>query len=157
MEALTALIGAISGILSLAGVVYLVGYWKGEVDTRIKAHEDQLCKYPPGEIALMCKTMWDIYIVDVLRQRPDLAHHTSPFKLTKQGDDLIPQPLKESLDQIKCNPLDREAVASGWLVVKHLGITTIEQLAKEKALSVQEAIAILSTYLDQHTNNCTPR
>jgi len=157
LEQIASLIGAITGTVSLGGIVYLIGYWKGSVDTRIKAHEDQFCKYPPGEISLMCKTMWDIYVVEALRQRPDLAQHASPFKLTQQGQDLIPDSHKQALDQVKCNPLDREAVASGWLVVKYLGLTSIEQMAKEKSLSIQEAIAILSTYLVERLNNCSPQ
>lgn len=157
MEAIASIIGAISGLLSLVGIIYLVGYWKGGVDNQLKGHHDQLSKYPLSEIALMSKTMWDIYVVDALRQHPELAQHSSPFKLTQQGADLIPDHLKLSLEKIKCNPMDREAVASGWLVVKSLGISVIEQMAKEKSLSLQEAIAILSTYLDAHGNNCTPR
>lgn len=157
MQEIASIVGAISGILSFLGIIYVIGYWKGGVDTRLKAHEDQLCKYPPGEIALMCKTMWDIYVVDALRQHPELAQHSSSFKLTQQGADLIPDHVKLSLEKIKGNPLDREAVASGWLVVKSLGISAIEQMAKEKSLSLQDAIAILSAYLDAHGNNRTAR
>jgi len=148
MENIASIIGAVSGLISLVGIIYLVGYWKGGIDSRMKAHEDQLSKYPPGETALMCKTMWDIYVVDALRQHPELAQHSSAFKLTKQGVELIPDHLKLSLEKIKCNHMDREAVASGWLVVKSLGISAIEQMAKEKSLTVQETIALLSTYLE---------
>jgi len=157
LQQIASIIGAISGLVSLIGIIYLVGYWKGGVDTRLKAHDDQLCKYPPGEIALMCKTMWEIYIVEALRQRPDLATHTSPYNLTPQANNLIPEDLKQVLNQVKCTPMDREEVACGWLVVKNIGINAIEQMARDKTLSVQEAIAILSTYLEAHGNNCTPR
>ena len=46
--------------------------------------------------------------------------------------------------------------ASGWLVIKSLGMSVIEELAKEKSLSVQEAIGILSLYLEAHADNCKP-
>lgn len=157
MEHVASIIGAVSGLLSLAGVIYLVGYWKGGIDTWRKAHEEEHKKYPPGEIAIMCKTLWDIYVVDALRQHPELAQHGSPYKLTPQGNDLIPDEIKHLLEKVPSNPLDREAIASGWLVVKHLGLETIEQMAKDQQLTVQAAIAILSTYLENNTNNCGSR
>lgn len=161
LEMVAAIIGSITGILSLAGIVYLVGYWKGGIDTWKKAHdawqkthEEEHRKYPPGEIALMVKTMWDIYVVGPLHDRPDLATHLSPFKLTETGTSLIPDDIKAQLCEVKKNPMDPEAVASGWLVVRNLGLDRIETLAKEKQLSVPETIAILSTYLENHTDHC---
>jgi len=47
-------------------------------------------------------------------------------------------------------------LATGWLVVKNLGFKTIVAVAKEKDLSVQETVAILSTYIDNATNNGHP-
>ncbi len=144
---IASIVGVTTGVVSLLGTIYMMGYWKGGVDIKIKAQEDQLCKYPPGEIALMCKTMWNIYVVDVLHQRPDLAQHNSPYKLTPKARDLIPSSVKLLLDDIHIKDEDQESVASGWLVVKHLGLPIIEQMAQEKSLTVQESIAILSTYI----------
>lgn len=162
-ETIAAIVGSVTGIISLGGLIYLLGNklgwlkaWKESVDAWMKAHDDNFQKYPPGETALMCKTMWDIYVVGALRDRPDLATHQSAFKLTPNGIDLIPDKIKEALSRIEVLPQDKESLATGWLVVKNLGIPTIETLAKEKDLSVPEAIAILSTYLDNHTNNCHP-
>jgi hypothetical protein len=153
IEQIAAIIGAISGLVSLGGIIYVLAYWKGGVDAWLKKHDEECQKYPPGEIALMCKTMWEIYVVGPLHDRPDLATHKSPFKLTQTGIDLIPADIKQELLEYTKAPMDEEAVASGWLVVKNLGIERIEHLAKEKELSVQEVIAILSTYLDNHTGN----
>lgn len=149
---IASIIGAVTGCLSLAGIIYLVGYLKGTIDTKVKCLE----QYPPAETALMAKTMWDIYVVDALRQRPDLAQHASSFKLTQNGNNLIPNDIKSLLTRIDFNPIDSEALATGWLVVKVLGLPTIEKMAREKDLSVQEAIAILSTFLDEHKNDPKP-
>lgn len=149
-----AAVGAISGVVSLGGVAYGLVYWKGCVDTWRQAHEEEHKKYPPGETALMCKTMWDIYIVDALRQRPDLATRKSPYRLTDTAQMMIPEDVKGILCEIAGKPYDKEAWASGWLVVRYLGVERIEKIAKEEKLSVQEAIAILGTYLENHSNNC---
>jgi len=148
---LAAIIGAVSGVASILGLAYLLGVWKGGVDSKLRDITRLLSQYPPPETALMTKTLWDIYVVDALRNRPDLAEHQSAYKLRKEGEDLIPDNLKAELCQISRN-LDEncnksEAIASGWLVVKYLGMEAISRMAEEKGLSVQESIAILSTYL----------
>ena len=150
---LAAIIGAVSGVASILGLAYLLGVWKGGVDSKLKDITRLLSQYPPSETALMTKTLWDIYVVDALRNRPDLAEHQSAYKLKKEGEDLIPDHLKAELCQIYKNPSigencnKSEDIASGWLVVKYLGLAAIARMAEEKELSVQESIAILSCYL----------
>jgi len=149
MEHIAAIIGSITGVLSLLGIVYMLGHWKGHVDTRLRELTDTMNQYPPAETTLMVKTLWDIYVVDALRARPELAESHSAFRLNKKGHDMIPDALKRELEHITLNPTTKEAVASGYLVVKHLGMESITKWAGEVELSVQEAIAILSTYLDE--------
>ena len=143
---LAAIIGAVSGVASLLGLVYLLGVWKGGVDSKLRDITRLLSQYPPSETALMTKTLWDIYVVDALRNRPDLAEHSSAYKLTKVGEDLIPEYMKPLLERIPHNPLNREDIATGYLVVKYVGLDSISKMAEDKQLNVQEAIAILSTY-----------
>lgn len=152
MENLLLIINIVVGILSLAGVLYIIGYWKGGIDAWKKAHEEEHSRYALSEMFLMCKTMWDIVVVDALHRRPDLADHSSPYKLKKLAEDLIPEDLKQKLGEIASNHTNAEDIASGWMVVKNIGMPSIEQMAKDKQLSVPEAIAILSTYLDQAVN-----
>jgi len=148
MEHIASIIGSITGVLSLLGIVYMLGHWKGQVDTRLRELTDTMNQYPPAETTLMVKTLWDIYVVDALRARPELAESHSAFRLKKEGHDMIPDALKRELEHITPNPT-KEAVASGYMVVKHLGLERISKWAGEVELSVQEAIAILSIYLDE--------
>lgn len=150
MQQVLQILGIVSGLLSLAGVIYLIGYWKGGIDAWKREMSRCIEQYPPAETALMVKTLWEIYVVDALRARPDLAEHASLFKLKKEAEFLIPDEIKQRLVQIPRNPENSDEVASGWLVVKKIGLYSIERLAVEKNLSVQETIAILSTYLDEH-------
>ena len=148
---LAAIIGAVTGVISMFTLVYLLGVWKGGVDSKLKDIVQRLSQYPPEETGRMINTLWEVYVLDPLRNRPDLAEHSSAYKLNKVGEDLIPDHLKAELCQISkdlatenCNK--SEAIASGWLVVKSLGIEVISRMAEEKGLSVQESIAILSCY-----------
>ncbi|GAJ13984.1 unnamed protein product, partial [marine sediment metagenome] len=112
------------------------------MDSKLKDIAQLLSRYPPEETALMTKTLWNIYVVDALSNRPDIAEHQSAYKLKKEGEDLIPEHLKAELCRISkdlaivVNGNKSEAIASGWLVVKHLGIEAISRMAEEKGLSV---------------------
>ncbi|GAH80246.1 unnamed protein product, partial [marine sediment metagenome] len=131
MQDIFAIIGAVSGVVSLLTIIYLVGIWKGRVDTQLGSISQSLQKYPPEETALMAKTLWDIYVVDALRNRPDLAQHHSSYKLKKEGLDLISNDIKRDLDCLDLNPLNNEAIACGWLVVKFLGVERVSKMAKQ--------------------------
>ncbi len=142
------IVGAISGIISLLGMVYLFGVWRGKIDSSVKELKEVVKNYPPAEMWTMAKTLWDIYVVDALQHRPDLAERGSSFKLKKEGEDLIPEDMKPLLDRIPRNPYNSDGVSSGYLVAKYIGLDLISKMAQEKNLSVQEAIAILSCCLD---------
>lgn len=156
MEAIASLIGAIAGGLSLIGVIYMLGVWRGQVDSQLKNAAKCFQDYPPAEMWTMVKTLWDVYIMDALRHRPDLASHGSAYKLNKEGEDLIPEYMKPLLDSIPRNPALNEDIATGYLVVKYIGLTRITQMSEENHLSIQESIALLSTYLEMRANNSRP-
>lgn len=149
LESITSMIGAISGCLSLLTVLYFVVYWKAGVDSDRKAWRDNNEQYPPAEMWTMVKTLWDVYVMDALRHRPDLAEHGSGFKLKEEGHDVIPDYMKPLLDNIPHNPSLNDDIATGYLVVKNIGLETIVKMSEEKGLSIQETIAILSTYLEE--------
>ncbi|MBA7652328.1 hypothetical protein ES703_60158 [subsurface metagenome] len=148
MENVASIVGAISGSLSLLGLVYLFGVWRGKVDSALNEFKQCLKDYPPAEMWTMTKTLWEIYVIDALHHRPDLAEHGSSFKLKKAGEEIIPDDIKQLLRQIPLNPYNHEAIATGCLVVQHIGLDRISKMSEEKGLSIQEAIALLSTYLD---------
>ena len=149
-------IGAISGCISLLGIVYMFGIWRGRVDSALKEFKACLTSYPPAEMWTMTKTLWDIYVVSALHHRPDLAEHGSGYKLKREGDDLISEHMKTLLRGIPRNPGNHEAIASGYLVVKHIGIDLINEMAEQNLITVQEAIAIMSCWLESHSNNANP-
>ena len=104
----------------------------------------------------MVKTLWDIYVVSALHHRPDLAEHGSGYKLKADGEDLIPDHMKALLKRIPRVADNHNDVATGYLVVKNIGMDLINEMAEQKELSVQETIAIMSCWLDVHSNNVHP-
>ena len=156
MHDIAGVIGAVTGCISLLGIAYLFGVWRGKVDSALKDFTKSLEQYPPAEMWTMTKTLWDVYVVSALGHRPDLAEHGSGFRLKQEGEDLIPDHLKVLLKRIPCHPDNNELIASGYLVVKHIGIDLINEMAGQKTISVQEAIAIMSCYLEAHSNSNHP-
>jgi hypothetical protein len=156
MGNIASVIGAISGVVSLLMLIYLFGFWRGQVDNDRQAFRDCLKSYPPAEMWTMVKTLWDVCIMDALRNRPDLAQHGSGYRLSNLGKELIPQSIIPLLDKIPKNPVLKEDIATGYVVVKYLGLDTIQKAAEEMKLSIPESIAIFSTYLEAHSNNHTP-
>jgi hypothetical protein len=149
LEAIASILGSVSGIISLLGVVYFFAFWRGQVDNDRRAFRESMTNYPPAEMWTMVKTLWDVYVMDALRHRPDLAEHGSGFKLKEEGHDLIPDYMKPLLDNIPHNPSLNDDIATGYLVVKHIGLEKIVKMSEEKGLSIQETIAVLSTYLEE--------
>ena len=156
MHDIAGIIGAVSGCTSLLGIAYLAGVWRGEVNSALKEQAKNLTQYPPAEMWTMVKTLWDIYVLSALHHRPDLASHGSGYRLNPNAEDIIPAHLKNLLKLIPHNPGNHENIATGYLVVKHIGIDLINEMAEQKILSLQETIAILSVYLDEHSNNVHP-
>lgn len=155
---IAAIIGAISGVGAIFGLIWMMAIWKGRVDSDREEWKRNRDEYPPAELWMMCKTMWEIFVVGTLQNRTDLATRQSPYKLTRKGKDLIPDAMRKRLDRISAPATCQEDVFSGWLVIKHLGVDSIADMAKENGISVQEAAAILSTYLNERfSNNHTGR
>lgn len=142
--AYVALIGSLASVIS---VILLVGVWKGAVDEFIRGVKCDREKYPPAEIYRMLTTLWQTYVIEPLHKRPDIAEFHSPCALTEKGLNYISSRTKQDLDNIIINPDKLEDIATGYLVVSRLGH---ERLSKEAALinlTLQEYIAILSTYI----------
>jgi len=149
MESIASLVGAVSGVASFFGIIYMLAYWKGRVDAQLRTIQEDRDRYPLPEFCMMTKTLWDIYVIDALRGRPDLAEHGSSYRLKKEPHDLIPDNLKAALEQVPPHNPDPESVVTGYEVVKRLGLGPIHAMAEARQLTLEEAIAILSCYLDE--------
>ena len=154
MNEILNLIGAITGVISLLGIIYIAGYWKGVVDAFMRQTKECQDKYPAAELSLMVKSLWDVYGLEAMSKRPDLAEHSSPWRLTPKGKDLIPDNLKKLLDGIVGIQLDHSGAAANWLVVKTLGLDRISDFARDTGLSLHESIGVLGIHLECLRQNC---
>ncbi len=142
-----AIVGAVSGIVSLLGIAYMIGLWRGRVETRVESLESQIREHPLAEIAMMVHTLWDIYVLDALRDRPDLVEHSSRYRLKKEAEHLVPQEIRDMLDQLDCCGL-----TPAWAVVKAVGMQKISHMANHNGFTVQQTIGILTAYATPRLN-----
>lgn len=160
-EEVGTLVAIFMAFLTVIGWIVIGVTWKSGLDawrttmTEWKQSlEKEREKYPPAATALQLNTLWKLYVVGPLENRPDLATHRSPYRLTPQAEDLIPADLKGQLDELCAVHQEREAIATGWLVYQNVGEDRIQKFASQSKLSVQEALAVLSTYLECQCNHC---
>jgi hypothetical protein len=151
---IAAVFGIIGGIIAIFTIVYMTGFWKrGVEDDIVHIKKDiteinvDLKKWNLPSFCMMVQTLWDVYVIDTLHKRPDIAQFKSPPKLTQKGLDYIPEDVKEMFDRLEISINDRSNISSGYLAVQIVGLDRITKLASEKDLSIQEMIAVLSTYL----------
>jgi len=154
MDTVFSVIGAITGLVSLIGLVYQLGYRNANVDGKIEKMEKTLEKWNLGEIGTQVKTLWDIYVLDALRNRPDLASHSSSLTINPKGEDMLPDDVKKALREFQ--PCDQDMDSASWLVVKCLGVERIENLSKNIDLSYQETVALLAVYYQKYHPECPP-
>jgi hypothetical protein len=140
----------------IIGVIWKTGMdsWRKSIDDWKKSQEDQCKQYPPNVMAFQLNTLWKLYVDQPLENRPDLATHRSPYKLTKDAEDLIPAELKTQLTNLCAVHQEHEVVATGWLVYENVGEERLQKFAAGAKLSIQEALAVLSTYLECQCNHC---
>jgi hypothetical protein len=127
--------------LSLAGMIYQFAFKNGATDSILKGIKKDMDKYPLAELANQVKTMWDVYVLDALHAHIDLASHKSPLSLTEKGLNMIPENIRELLKTDKGDTTQHSAT---WLVIKCLGMQTIDKLSVEMKLPVSIALALLT-------------
>jgi len=116
----------------------------GEISSQLKTLSDNFEKYPLPEISNQVKTLWEVYVVDALHNRQDLANRGSPLEITEKGEAMIPDDIKEMLKNH--NPKFDNSHSAGWLTINCLGIDCITALSIKLDLSFAVTMALLAVY-----------
>jgi hypothetical protein len=148
------IMGFIVGGLALAQAIYRFISHDVQVDADLKAIKELLKTNNLSEMSTQLKALWEVYGLDVLRSRPDLAQHRSPWRLTEAGEQLIPAELKKKIESLEVPEGWPDNVASEWLIIKAFGLDALCDYASSVHLKLPEAIAILSTHLECAHRNC---
>ena len=137
-------ISLILGVLTLLGLLYQFAYRNAITDKTLRDFKDLLDKYSLAEISNQVNTMWEVYVLDALHSRPDLAKHNSPLQITDEGEAMIPQYIKDVLLSYHPDPYKNQSAT--WIVVSCLGTLKISELATELKLSTSITLSLLSVF-----------
>ena len=119
----SAIIGAFTGILSLVGIIYMLGYKLSSIETRLNL-------------------IWSVFVEDALRQqvRRGNLSHSSPDTLSRSltseqfiGNDLVHQLSKKS--HLADHQLALEIIST-------LGFDFISKYSMEHEMTTQEYVAM---------------
>lgn len=125
---IVAIIGAVSGLISLLMLGYTLGVWKGAINTKVEL-------------------LWKISVEDELvRQRHnDLVGSSSDWQIKEKGEALLPEDLKHDIEGLlkkrKLNP--DGSIAD---IVKHIGLSRLSRIAQEKGATIQIVVALMYAY-----------
>jgi hypothetical protein len=119
--------------------------------TKLEGVTATLQKYPPGEMATKVDLLWEIYAVDALHDKPNLAHSQSPLSITAEGVAEIPKHIRIALDRLPSCQTDSIADLQ-YTAVKCLGLPVVRELAVTKGWTVQQAVAMIGLYLGKSQN-----
>jgi len=119
----SAVVGAITGILSLMGIIYMLGYKLSSIETKLTL-------------------LWSIFVEDSLRQqvRKGNLSHGSPYKLNRSLtiDQFINTDCIPGL-RSKSHLTDQQLA---FEVISVLGFDSISKSSMEHNMSTQEYIAM---------------
>ena len=121
--AASAIVGAFTGILSLVGIIYMLGYKLSSIETRLTL-------------------IWSVYVEDALRHqvRRGNLHHSSPYKLNRSlsSEQFIGNNYMHRLG--KKSHLTDERLA--FEIISMMGFDLISKSSMECDMSIQEYVAM---------------
>ena len=130
---MTAWSGWASLVLSLLTLLFVFGYWKGKVDTRLNALWETRNADAKllAELSIKSTTIWDVYVTSVLTREQQRRGHS-------KADALFPQEW-DTLTNGICFTLPVAEV--GFRVINLLGIREIQRVAEATGRSFGEIVA----------------
>jgi hypothetical protein len=121
-----AIIGIITGMISLAGFIYTNAIWRGKIETKV------------------C-TLWEVFMEESMRPHPEYATHNSPLTLTAKGRKLIQDDELDNfcLEIIKNYNIDKMHISDlVEKIIKEIPIERLRKMAKEKNITLSQLVSM---------------
>ena len=140
---IVALIGCITGIASLIGLIYAIGFKLGAVATKVE-------------------TLWTIYILHLnplksvdgkMLRKQELISHVrmeSPYMLTSKGEEILPEDLKIKIREIvrskKFRKIAKKIEDVVPLILDKVGIDRLGEVATKAEMNTANIAIVASLY-----------
>lgn len=150
-------ISIVATAISLAGILFGIGYWRGKVDNELKWLKEKCQSYSdakiPDRVAKMeakFELVWEVFTEQVLTDRPHLATRQSPLKLTAQA-------LEATAEVRACLELSNHTTPSDKVLVDvpaQIGLVKLKDIANRHSMTLAELLAIISLELSPSEDDC---
>lgn len=146
MNDILAVVGTIAGLLSLAGVVYAFGFWRGKVDKQLSDLKDAHIPKRLDKMEAKQEVLWTVFTEQVLSNRPNLAMKGSQFKLTGEAMKAIEEVNGLIADH---NPGATKVTSEHILcdLPAEIGLENLKDIAERHSMTLGELLAIISVAL----------
>jgi hypothetical protein len=144
MENAQSLIAIILGVISILGVIGGLAYWKGTVDSVIKAN-----KGVPEKVAgleMKMDVIWSLFVDQTLEKQPHLARRGSGYKLTPEGEECI-KGMEEVISLVKKEHPDISPSDALIFVSQKMGMLEMQKIAHEAGCTLSEFYSLLTIKL----------
>lgn len=129
-EGITAIIGALAGLIAILGLVYNLG----KMNTKIEI-------------------LWDAFKAQALQstKKRGTMESSSEYHLTQKGQDMIPPSLKDEIKLLAQKKRLNPGKAQTFEIVKMLGgVPRLAEEAEKLDIDIQEMIVMVETYIRKH-------
>lgn len=129
-QGITAIIGALAGLIAILGLVYNLGRMNTKIDI-----------------------LWDAFKAQALRNtmKGGTMESSSDYHLTPKGRDMIPSSLKDEIKLLAQKKRINPGKVQTFQIVKMLGgVSRLAEEAEKLDIDIQEMIVMVETYIHKH-------
>lgn len=139
-------------LLSIAGVIYGVAYWRGKVDSELGIYREAKMLERLTKMETKFDFVWSVFVEQLLTERPHLATKQSPLRPTEQGQ-LALSEIMGCLDSKSVSLTDQIL----YDIPQRIGIDKLRDIADRHKVTLAELLALISLELStNHTGDNFP-
>ncbi|MFQ6062473.1 MAG: hypothetical protein ACE5J9_04770 [Methanosarcinales archaeon] len=150
---LGAILGSVTGIISLASIIYFAGFKLGKMTTQIDTIAQDITTLKEGhqkigKMATQLDLLWEIYARIPLMKSVDSSNvgvGSKKYVLTEKGKALLPEDLKEDLRKVALK-LGKIEFKDAAFIIKEIGIDRLTDIALDKKIGLDELITFITLY-----------
>lgn len=153
---ISTVLSVIAIVISLAGALYAIAYWRGKVDNDLKWMHEQLqeCVDAKGRLIKLetkFEVVWISFAEQILTERTHLATKSSPLKLTDHARKAMEE-VKGCISAVNGHLLSDQVLID---IPHQLGMVKLRQIAEDNNMTLGELFAVISLDLNPPEEDCS--
>ncbi|MFQ6071248.1 MAG: hypothetical protein ACE5KT_00905 [Methanosarcinales archaeon] len=143
---LGAILGSVTGIISLASIIYFAGFKLGKMTTQIDTIAQDITTLKEGhqKIGKMATQLDRIPLMKSV-DSSNVGVGSKKYVLTEKGKALLPEDLKEDLRKVALK-LGKIEFKDAAFIIKEIGIDRLTDIALDKKIGLDELITFITLY-----------